>query len=186
MMMGRFSTAVRAFFGSLFDGATAERVASALTGTALPAPSPPPATQPEPRITPAAPPPPTQSAAVTLLATLQREARLIDFLKEDLTAYADEQIGAAVREVHRDAAKTLERIFGLRPVVAAEEGSRVDVPAGFDAARYRLTGKISGAGPFQGALRHQGWEASQCQLPTYTGSAAAALTIAPAEVEVGS
>lgn len=181
--MGRLSTAVRAFFGSLFNGATAERVASALTGTALPAPSPPPVAKAEPRVTPAAPPP-AQSAAITLLATLQREARLIDFLKEDLSGYADEQIGAAVREVHRDAAKTLDRLFGLRPVVTAEEGSRVDVPAGFDAARYRLTGKISGTGPYHGALRHQGWEASQCQLPTYTGSAAAALTVAPAEVEL--
>ncbi len=182
--MGRFSTAVRAFFGSLMDAATAERVATALSGAALPAPSPPPVAKPEPRVAPAPPPPPAQNAAVTLLATLQREARLVDFLQEDLSAYADEQIGAAVREVHRDAAKTLDRLFGLRPVVTAEEGSRVDVPAGFDAARYRLTGRISGTGPYHGALRHRGWEATHCQLPTYTGSTAAALTIAPAEVEL--
>src|SRR5207253_6846543 len=37
-------------------------------------------------------------AAVQLLAILQREGRLLDFLQEDVDGYADAQIGAAVRD----------------------------------------------------------------------------------------
>jgi hypothetical protein len=181
--MGRLITAFRAFFRVLFHAQTAQRVEEVLSGVAsMPAPV---ATAPLPAPPkPVEPPTPRQNPAVALLAALQREARLIDFLREDLTAYSDEQIGAAVREVHRDAAKTLDRVFGLQPVLAEAEGASIDVPAGFDAGRFRLTGKVAGNAPFRGALRHHGWEATRCDLPTYTGSTAAALTIAPAEVEV--
>jgi hypothetical protein len=181
--MGRVTTAFRAFFGALFDGSKAERIQAALDRAVSPelpaAPVAPPIPPPPPK-----PLPPKQSEALTLLATLQREARLVDFLKEDLTGYADEQIGAAVREIQRDAGKTLERLFALRPVVSQSEGEAIEVASGFDAGRYRLTGNIGSQGPYRGALQHHGWEATQCQLPTYTGSEAAARTIAPAEVEV--
>jgi len=181
--MGRLFTAFRVFFRVLFDAALAQRVQDLFAGTAeAPAAISPAAPAPAP---PVEPPPPKQNPAIALLSSLQREARLIDFLKEDLAAYSDEQIGAAVREVHRDAAKTLDRAFGLKPVLAEAEGAAIEVPAGFDAGRFRLTGKVSGNAPFRGALRHHGWEATRCDLPTYTGSAAAALTIAPAEVEIG-
>jgi len=180
--MGRVTTAFRVFVKALFDAGVATQVEQLLAGntyvtTPIAAPVPAPAK-------PVEPPKPTQNPAITLLAALQREARLIDFLQEDIQPYTNEQIGAAVRDIHRDSAKLLKRLFGLTAIVAEAEGATVPVPAGFDAGRYRLTGKIGGAAPFQGALRHHGWEAKQCELPTYTGSAAAALTIAPAEVEV--
>jgi hypothetical protein len=178
--MGRLAAAFRIFYRTLFDAATAEQVRVLLTG-APPTPTPTPIAP----ARPVEPPAPKQNPAVTLLATLQRESRLVDFLREDLAPYTDEQIGASVREVHRDAAKVLERVFGLTPVLADAEGGDVEVPIGFDAGRVRLTGKIAGSPPFRGALRHHGWQASRCELPTYTGSADAAQTIAPAEVEVG-
>ena len=131
-----------------------------------------------------APKPPTQSEALTLLATLQREARLVDFLQEDLAGYSDEQIGAAVREVQRDSGQVIQRLFALRPILAEEEGGTVDLPAEFDAGRFRLTGKVAGSGPYRGVVQHHGWEATKCELPSYTGSPAAAKTIAPAEVEI--
>ncbi len=179
--MGRVTTAFRAFFGALFDGGKAERIAAALSGAVPPVIAAPPVAV----ATPAAPPKPRQGEALTLLATLQREARLVDFLQEDLTGYADEQIGAAVREIQRDASKTLERLFALRPIVSDPEGASIEVATGFDAGRYRLTGNIGSTGPYRGALRHHGWEATECNLPTYTGSDAAAKAIAPAEIEVG-
>ena len=46
-------------------------------------------------------PPPSPLPAVQILAALQREGRLIDFLEEDLSAYEDAQIGAAVRNIHQ-------------------------------------------------------------------------------------
>ena len=186
--MGRVSTAFRAFFGSLFNGDTAARVSVALSSKGLPAPASTVA-QPAPEPRPVAtkktePKKPTQSEAITLLATLQREARLIDFLKEDLSGYADEQVGAAVRSIQRDSAKVLDRFFALQPVVADEEGAKISVPVGFDAARYRLTGKVTGDAPFAGTLQHHGWEVTKCELPQFTGSDSAAKTVAPAEVEV--
>lgn len=180
--MGQVTTAFRAFFKALFNAQVAADVEQVLAGTpriasvpAAPPPAPP---------KPVEPPKPTQNPAITLLAALQREARLIDFLQEDIQPYTNEQIGAAVRDIHRDSAKLLKRLFGLTAIVAEEEGAMIDVPSGFDAGRYRLTGKVTGAAPSRGALRHHGWEAKQCELPTYTGSTAAAFTIAPAEVEV--
>ncbi len=177
--MRRIWLAIRVFFLVLFNREIAAEVRRLLGA--------PEAAAPEGRKAPAAPPAPARpvrSEAITLLAALQREARLIDFIKEPLDTYGDAQIGAAVRDVHRDCAAVLERLFAIRPVVEQQEGSRVEVPAGFDAGRYRLTGNVGGEPPFAGALVHHGWQATACNLPTYTGSQAAGRVIAPAEVEL--
>ena len=182
--MGRVSTAFRAFFRSLFDAKTASRVEEALRDVLAPSVD----TPVRPTLSVEAPRPverkSLQSDAITLLATLQREARLVDFLKEDLSSYSDEQVGAAVREIHRESASVLDRFFSIQSVLNEEEGAAVNVPAGFDAGRYRLTGKLTGQAPFRGTLRHHGWEATRCELPAFSGSESAAKTIAPAEVEV--
>ncbi len=131
------------------------------------------------------PPAPTRSEALTLLASLQREARFVDFVQEPLAEYSDAQIGAAARDVHRLCGEVLERLFQLRPVVSAAEGSEVDVPDGAAAAaRYRLLGNVGAAPPRRGKLCHAGWQASQCQLPQWTGDGDARLIVAPAEVEL--
>ena len=145
------------------------------------------ASVPEPK--PAPPPPkpepkrPAGEDALVLLAAFQREARLIDFLKEDLTGYDDAQVGAAVRDVHRDAAAVLDRLFAPGPAVDAEEGSRVD-PATLPAGRVKTTGSVGGGA---GVLVHPGWAATKVDLPARTGppDEAAARLLAPAEVEVG-
>jgi hypothetical protein len=176
--MGRITTAFRLFFKALGSAVFAEQAEALLQGRL---PAAPPAGGPV-----AAPSlPKVRSDALTLLEVLQREARLIDFLKEDLSSYADAQIGAAARDVHRDAAAALERLFALRPLRGEAEGTPTEVPAGFDAAHFRLTGSVTGTGPYRGILRHAGWQASRCELPAFTGPAASALVIAPAEVEVG-
>jgi hypothetical protein len=130
------------------------------------------------------PPKAVRSEALTLLATLQREARFVDFIKEPLDAYNDAQIGAAVRDVHRDCAKVLDRLFAIRSMVDQEEGSPVDVPPGFDAGRYRLTGNVVGDPPFHGRLAHHGWEAAEVQLPAWSGTQLSARVVAPVEVEL--
>jgi len=50
----------------------------------------------------------THDRAVQMLALLQREGRLIDFVLEDLTAYSDAQIGAAARDVHAGCHRVLD------------------------------------------------------------------------------
>ena len=49
------------------------------------------------------------SSAAQLLAVLQRDGRLIDFLMEDVITYADAQIGAAVRNVHAGCRQALQK-----------------------------------------------------------------------------
>lgn len=180
--MSRIGVAFRAFFGALGSTETAERINAVLAGTALPKidsePKPPQAAAQRVEAAPA------RSEAITLLAALQREARLVDLVKQPLAGFSDEEIGAAARNVLSDSAAVLDRFFALRPVVDSEEGATCDVPKSYDPARYKLTGAAEGAGPYSGKLAHQGWQATTVKLPVWTGSKDGALVIAPAEVEV--
>jgi hypothetical protein len=129
-----------------------------------------------------APRTPVRSEALTLLEALQREARLIDFLQEDIAAYQDAQIGAAVRDIHRDAAKVLERMFALRAVLDQAEGSPVTLD-GSEAGRVRLVGNVR-EGAKAGTLVHHGWAATKVELPVWSGPKDGERVVAPAEVEV--
>jgi hypothetical protein len=127
---------------------------------------------------------PIRSDAISLLAALQREARLIDIVKEPLANFSDEQVGAAARDVLTNTGKVLDRIFDLQPLTDQEDGSSIETPADFDTGRYNLTGNVSGEAPYRGKLAHHGWEAKQCQLPNWTGSKSSAKVIAPIEIEL--
>jgi hypothetical protein len=177
--MGRLILAFKLFFKVLFDKALAQRAAGLLDVPAAEPARAAPATMAAP-----ARPASTRTDALTLLSVLQREARLIDFLKEEIGGYEDAQIGAAVRDVHRDAAAALERLFALRPLMEQSEGSEIAIPTNVDAARLRLVGNLGGQTPPRGRLQHAGWQATKADLPQYTGSADSAKIIAPAEVEL--
>lgn len=166
----------------MFDGSVTADVRRALEGQPAA-----PAQLPAPAAKPAEPPPkkkPTRNDALTLLAALQREARLVDFLQEPLDGYADAQIGAAVRDIHRDARSAIGRIFAMQPLTDQAEGATIEVAAGADAMRYRLVGNVAGSPPFRGTVRHHGWQATKCELPEWTGGADAQNVVAPIEVEV--
>jgi hypothetical protein len=189
--MERFVLALKLFLKILIDNSIFDRAAQAFPEL-VPRKGAPRAAQPAPAATSAsaAPAPPaarvsTRSDALTLLSVLQREARLIDFLKEEISGYADAQIGAAVRDVHRDAASALERLFALRPLMEQPEGTDIALSPTSDAARLRLVGNLGATPPARGRLQHAGWQATKQDLPQYTGPASSALVIAPAEVEVG-
>lgn len=169
-------TAFRAFWRALTDDGFSQRVGSLLEGA-------PPAVAPTPTVA-VTPKAPERSDALTLLAALQREGRLVDFLKEPIAGYSDAQIGAAVRDIHRDCVAVLDRVFALKPLLDQADASPVEVPSGFDAGKYRLTGKVAGQPPYRGTLRHPGWVATQIQLPEWSGQAASANVVAPAEVEI--
>ncbi|QDU27263.1 hypothetical protein ETAA8_23500 [Anatilimnocola aggregata] len=182
--MGRIGVAFRAFFKALFDAASAARIDAALAGQALPAVTAGYETLPKENVAVKTPSTPKRSEALTLLAALQREARLIDLIQEPLGDYSDEQIGAAARNVLRDSAGVIERFFALKRVTTQAEGDTAEVPAGYDPARYRLVGNVAGNGPYKGSLTHAGWEAKHVNLPAWTGSNNSALVVAPAEVEI--
>jgi len=61
---------------------------------------------------------PTETAALQLLGLLQREARFVDFIQEDVAPYTDAEIGAAARVVHEGCRKMLREHFALAPVPA--------------------------------------------------------------------
>ena len=123
------------------------------------------------------------AAALQLLGLMQREARFVDFIQEDVAPYTDAEIGAAARVVHEGCRKVLRDNFTIAPVRTEAEGSRITLPAGFDAAAVRLTGNVVGQAPFTGTLGHRGWQATEVKLPQLTDSKAANV-IAQAEVEL--
>ena len=182
----RLSIAFGALFKSLGDAEFAARVRDDGVGpTAAPVPTPAPAPVAQPAPAPAAAPlrAPTPDAALQLLSLFQREARLIDFTQENLSAYSDADIGAAARVVHEGCARVLREHFTIEPVRSENEGSRVTLQEGFDAASVRLTGNVVGKAPFTGTLSHRGWRASKVTLPQLADSHDARV-LAPAEVEL--
>lgn len=126
---------------------------------------------------------PTPDAALQLLGLFQAEARLLDFLEEDIGAYSDAEVGAAARIVHEGCCKVLKEHFEIAPVRTEAEGTRITLPKGFDPAEIRLTGNIVGSPPFSGILVHRGWRATQVRLPQLSEGHKVDI-LAPAEVEL--
>ena len=125
----------------------------------------------------------TPDAALQLLGLLQKEARFIDFIKEDITAYSDADIGVAARVVHEGCNKALNEHFTLAPVRSEQEGGKITLQQGFDASSVRLTGNIVGSAPFTGTLIHKGWQVTNIRLPKLTQGHDAKI-LAAAEVEL--
>jgi Domain of unknown function (DUF2760) len=124
-----------------------------------------------------------RDGALALLALLQREGRLVDFLREPLEGFSDADIGAAARDVHRGCKKVLEQNLTFEPVMPGEEEAKVSVPKGFDPAEIRLVGEAKGDPPFKGTLRHHGWRVVEAKLPMLAEGVDRTV-IAPAEVEL--
>ena len=168
----RLKFAFQSFFALIDFGKIPDDILAATgqKGTAVTA-APPPAAAPD-----------TGDRAVQMLAILQRDGRLVDFLMEDLSAYPDAQVGAAVRDVHAACRTALTRYASLSPVMDDEEGQSVTVERGTDPASVKLTGTVAGDPPYRGVLRHRGWKATRLDLPPLpvTGRT----IVAPAEVEV--
>jgi hypothetical protein len=118
-----------------------------------------------------------------LLSMLQNSSRLIDFFKEDISSFDDAQIGGAARKIHEECSKCLEDIVTIRPVMQETEGTRVQVPQGYDPSKIKVVGKVKGEPPFNGILVHKGWKAHKRSLPKKVGEQLTEV-ICPAEIEV--
>lgn len=171
--MHRLILAFRGFFSILFQGKLPDGVAAEL-GLAPRAAAKP---------APAGPPPATAAdGAVQMLAILQRDSRLIDFLMEDISAYGDEQIGAAVRSMHDECRGSLTRYVQLAPVIDGVEGvfTKTAAVAG-KAELVKFIGNVPAGTPEGGTLRHRGWRAVKVDLPAPQRGAD---VVAPAEIEI--
>jgi hypothetical protein len=174
----RFSYAFRCFFSLLFSGTIPPGIGRAMastTGTNEQA-----AAQPKHSENP-----PVESfdRAIQMLALLQRDGRLIDFLSEDVSPYPDSQLGAAVRTIHASCRQVLDRYVKLEPVISSEEDQPVTVPGGFDPATVKLLGNVVGQPPIKGLLRHRGWRVTEVKLPSLPQGGGREI-VAPAEVEI--
>ena len=169
----RLSFAFRCFFSLLFQGEIPQDVLQAL-GLSKAAP---------PKAGGDKPSPESLDRAVQMLALLQRDGRLVDFLTEDVSPYPDGQLGAAVRSIHASCRQVLKRYLKLEPILASEEDQPVTVPVGFDPAAIKLVGNVTGEPPIRGLLRHRGWRVTEVTLPSLPQGSGRAI-LAPAEVEV--
>jgi len=119
-----------------------------------------------------------------VLAVLQRDGRLVDFLEEEIDGYSDAQVGAAVRDIHRGCRKSLHDYLTISPVIDAAEEERVTIPADFDPAAVRLVGNVNGSPPFHGVLKHHGWRVRSVHLPLLPVARDDSSVLSPAEVEI--
>ena len=190
LAVGALGTLLLGLAVSWLGRGTAEPPAPPIAPRPAPEPSTP---RPVDRVRPAQPPRPAQpvhpartaeAGSVQMLALLQREGRLIDFLQEDLSLYDDAQIGAAVRPIHQGCRQALAQHIRLEPIMEDAEGSAVTVQPGFDIHAIRLSGNVVGEPPFRGALRHRGWRAASVDLPRPAQGQAGEMIVAAAEVEV--
>lgn len=135
-----------------------------------------------------APPPPLKlakpsGAPLRMLAVLQRDGRLLDFLMEDISGATNEQVGFGVRELHKQCQESIKKAIDLEPVLNAEQDAPVEVPAGFDPSAVRLTGNVAGEPPFKGILKHSGWRVKALKLAA-PPEGVDEFVLMPAEVEM--
>ena len=174
IITSRLSYAFRCFFALLFRGEVPPDILQAL-GI--------PKSAGQPKTVAAKPRPESLDRAVQMLALLQRDGRLVDFLTEDVSPYPDGQLGAAVRSIHTSCRQVLERYLKLEPILDSEEDQPVTVPPGFDQAAIKLIGNVTGEPPIRGLLRHRGWRVTEITLPSLPEGSGRAI-VAPAEIEV--
>ena len=118
-----------------------------------------------------------------LLSVLQREGRFVDFLQEEIEIYEDDQIGAAVRNIHSSCRKAINKSLPIKPIAEGNEGEQITVEKGFDPDAIKLTGQVTGEPPFRGIIRHKGWRAQKLELPDLSAIKDPTI-ISPAEVEI--
>ena len=177
--MNRILLAFRCFFSLLFSGELSSGTLTALKLTrrgAAPAPS--------KAASPAAAPPSVRvsDGALQMLGIMQRDSRIVDFLMEDIAGYSDDQIGAAVRELHDQCRDSIARYITLSPVIDGVEGTYAKAP-GSDANLVKFVGNVPAEPPAGGTLRHKGWRAVKIDLPALSPKQDASV-IAPAEIEI--
>ncbi len=171
----RVAFAFRSWYSILVHARVPEDVLRQL-GPAQPAPAG------RKQIVPLKPATDSSHGAVQMLALLQRDGRLIDFLEEDVAPYPDEQLGAAVRNIHESCRQVLQKYVKLEPIVSAAEEQPFTVPSGFDAASIKLIGNVVGEPPIRGVVRHRGWRVAEISLPSLPDPGRT--VVAPAEIEV--
>jgi hypothetical protein len=164
--LARIGPAWSAFRRVLGDPAAAERVRALLEA-------------------PAAPPKPAKRSGepLRLLRLFQRDAKMVDFLMQDISGASDTDIAVFVRDMHPKAQKVLKDHLTIEPVLLQPEGETVEIPRGFDPSAVQLLGNLTGQPPYRGMLKHPGWRARDFSLPA-PAEGLDEFVLAPAEVDL--
>jgi hypothetical protein len=171
----KIGLAFRCFFNLLFGGELSDGVLTELGLTKrMVAPAKPVAPLPPART--------TSDGALQFLGILQRDSRLVDFLMEDIKSYSDDQVGAAVRELHDQCRDAVARYVTLQPVIDGVEGTFTKAPSS-DPNMVKFVGNVPATPPAGGTLRHKGWRAAKIDLPALAAKQDATI-LAPAEIEI--
>jgi hypothetical protein len=177
--LSRIFLAFSSFFSILFSGKLSDSALQALGLSRREAPK---SATPTPAAAPAVPAAGPSDGALQLLGILQRDSRLVDFLMEDIASYSDDQVGAAVRELHDQCRDSLARYIALQPVIDGVEGTFAKAPSS-DPNVVKFVGNVPAKPPAGGTLRHKGWKAAKIDLPRLSPKQDASF-VAPAEIEV--
>ncbi|MGR9106816.1 MAG: DUF2760 domain-containing protein [Gammaproteobacteria bacterium] len=104
-------------------------------------------------------------SALQLLGLLQRDARFLDLVYEDIDQHSDRDIGLAARAFLLNCRQVVDTYFDVRPVINGSAGDPVLIKSDFDPSLVRF----SDGDPFEPgaeyALDQPGWRATRCRLP---------------------
>ncbi len=127
------------------------------------------------------------AAVLQFLGRLQEKGRLVDFIMDDMTPYADEQVGAAARIVHQGCQEVISEFFRIEPLHDGAEEENITLAQGYDSFAYRLIGSVPEHPPYTGTLLHRGWVTHSVNLPQVSSAdltGSDKYVISPAEVEI--
>jgi hypothetical protein len=172
--VGRFSLAIQTFLRILHDAPFADQVRGLVKGQQGPFRA-------EQRQVERA----LSVEAIQMLAILQREGRLLDFLFESIDDYSDERVGAVVRSIHAGCRRALDEYFRIEAIRLEQEGEEVMLEEEVNPSIIRLTGEPGNQPPFIGKLVHHGWRATKGHLPPQPEGQDRSV-IQPAEIEISS
>jgi Domain of unknown function (DUF2760) len=182
--LSRVGLAFATFFRVLFDGTFASQLLQLGEASSVTSLDPPPTQRSERHLL--LEPLPVErdvSPALQLLELLQREGRLVDFVKQEIVSFSDSDVGAAARIIHQGCRKALDRVAVIDVVRHEPEGGTVTLASGFDAKAHRLVGNVAGHPPYRGTLKHRGWRVNSLSLEEPLPGATFNI-IAPAEIEL--
>jgi len=179
----RAALAWRNFFRILGDPSWAQAVSDLSEAPKLVAPTPQPSADALPSSSNAKAPSETHASALLMLSLLQRHGRFLDFVQQDIQPFSDAEVGQVARVVHAGCNKALAEHLSLAPVRREAEGTRVTVQDAAAARKTKLTGNVLGSPPYQGVLKHRGWQSERIELPELMPGADSSV-LALAEVEL--
>lgn len=127
----------------------------------------------------------TDGGILTLLGSLQKKGRFLDFVQGDISQYPDAQVGAAARVVHQGCLAALQEFLKIEPIHDHKEGEMVDLRTDSQDLLYSFTGEPGDQLPRNGRLLHKGWKTRKIQLPKRSTPANPdLLVISPAEIQI--